>query len=142
MSKDKPVTILPDGGPDVTSAGVNWNEVPEFAQHYVAWIDGRHGSAQAALPPIDAEPVPTILHRPTRSPGPVSIGEQDRRGIAMPIATILLGNRHQLLDLGLGQVFPRTPRANCLTFRHGRLKLNHDFSPFRRHWPIPSVTLC
>ena len=27
MSKDKPVTILPDGGPDVTSAGVNWNEV-------------------------------------------------------------------------------------------------------------------
>jgi hypothetical protein len=36
MSKDKPVTILPDGGPDVTSAGVNWNEVPEFAQHYAA----------------------------------------------------------------------------------------------------------
>ena len=63
MSKDKPVTILPDGGPDVTSAGVNWNEVPEFAQHYVAWIDGRHGSAQAALPPIDAEPVPKILYR-------------------------------------------------------------------------------
>ena len=46
MSKDKPVTILPDGGPDVTSAGVNWNEVPEFARHHVAWIDGRHGSAR------------------------------------------------------------------------------------------------
>ena len=63
MSKDKPVTILPDGGPDVTSAGVNWNEVPEFARHHVAWIDGRHGSAQAAVPPIDAEPVPKILYR-------------------------------------------------------------------------------
>jgi hypothetical protein len=36
---------------------------------------------------------------------------------------------NQLLDLDLGQVFPRTPRANCLTFRHGRLKLNHDISP-------------
>jgi len=48
MSKDKPVTILPDGGPDVTSAGVNWNEVPEFARHHVAWIDGRHGSAPRA----------------------------------------------------------------------------------------------
>src|SRR6266700_1907381 len=42
---------------------LNWNEVPEFARHYVAWIDGRHGSAQAALPPIDAEPVPKILYR-------------------------------------------------------------------------------
>src|SRR6266567_982177 len=46
-----------------SSAGVNWNQVPEFARHHVTWIDGRHGSAQAALPPIDAEPVPKILYR-------------------------------------------------------------------------------
>jgi len=36
----------------ITSAGANWTVV----RHDVAWIDGRHGSAQAALPPIDAEP--------------------------------------------------------------------------------------
>jgi hypothetical protein len=72
--------------------------------------------------------VPLQLDQLAR-PQPVSIGDQDRRGIAMPIATTLLGNRHQFLDLGLGQVFPPTPRANCLTFRHGSLKLDHDFSP-------------
>jgi hypothetical protein len=51
MSKEKPVTILPDGGPAVTSAGVNWNEVPEFARHHVAWIDGRYGATETALHP-------------------------------------------------------------------------------------------
>jgi hypothetical protein len=69
MSKDKPVTILPDGGPAVTSAGVNWNEVPEFARHHVASIDGRHGSAEAALLPIYSERVPKILsHLPALHP--------------------------------------------------------------------------
>ena len=73
MSKDKPVTILPDGGPDVTSAGVNWNEVPEFARHHVAWIDGRHGSAQAALPPIQYRRFYTAF------PLCIRIGRPDRR---------------------------------------------------------------
>ena len=25
---------------DLTSAGVPWNDVPEFARRYVAWMDG------------------------------------------------------------------------------------------------------
>jgi len=36
MSKKK-------GGPELTSAGVPWTEVPEFARLHVGWMDGRHG---------------------------------------------------------------------------------------------------
>jgi hypothetical protein len=55
--------VLDDGGPELTSAGVPWSEVPEFARADVAWMDGRHGSAQSTLPPVDVVPVPDILHR-------------------------------------------------------------------------------
>ena len=48
---------------DVTSAGVPWSQVPEFAKHHVEWIDGRHGSSQRLLPPLDEVPVPDILNR-------------------------------------------------------------------------------
>jgi hypothetical protein len=51
------------GGSDLTSAGVPWTEVPEFARPYVAWIDGRHGPAQSQLPSLDDVPVPEILSR-------------------------------------------------------------------------------
>ena len=44
--------------------------------------------------------VPLQLDQLAR-PQPVSIGEQDRRGIAMPIATTLLGNRHQLFETNI-----------------------------------------
>jgi len=50
-----------EGKPDVTSAGVPWNEVPEFARRDVAWIDGRYEKS-ALLPPVDAVPVPDILY--------------------------------------------------------------------------------
>ena len=63
MSKSKETTVASDGGPERTSAGVPWNEVPEFARPHVAWIDGRHGSAHSPLPPIDVLPVPEILNR-------------------------------------------------------------------------------
>jgi hypothetical protein len=62
MSKNKETTVASDGGPELTSAGVPWREVPEFARHHVAWIDGRHGSAQATLPSADVVPVPDVLN--------------------------------------------------------------------------------
>ena len=34
----------------------------EFARAHAAWIDGRHGSAQSSLPPVDVVPVPDILY--------------------------------------------------------------------------------
>jgi len=48
---------------DLTSAGVPWSEVPEFARADVAWIDGRNGTAQTPLPPLEAVPVPDVLER-------------------------------------------------------------------------------
>ena len=62
MSKNKETTVASDGGPELTSAGVPWREVPEFARHYVEWMDGRHGSAQATLPSVDVVPVPDVLN--------------------------------------------------------------------------------
>jgi hypothetical protein len=56
MSKKMQTTAASDGGPDLTSAGVPWNEVPEFARDDVAWIDGRHCSDQS-LPSLEAVPV-------------------------------------------------------------------------------------
>ena len=62
MSKNKETTFASDGGPELTSAGVPWREVPEFARHYVEWMDGRHGSPQTMLPPIEVVPVPDVLN--------------------------------------------------------------------------------
>ena len=62
MSKNKQTTIASDGGRELTSAGVPWREVPEFARHHVEWMDGRHGSAQTMLPPVDVVPVPDVLN--------------------------------------------------------------------------------
>src|SRR5258705_12338114 len=62
MSKKRGTKVASDGGPELTSAGVPWSEVPEFARGDVAWIDGRRGSAQSSLPPIDVVPVPDILY--------------------------------------------------------------------------------
>ena len=62
MSKNKETKVASDGGPELTSAGVPWREVPEFARHDVAWMDGRHGSAQATLPSVDVVPVPDVLN--------------------------------------------------------------------------------
>jgi hypothetical protein len=63
MSKKSETKVASDGGPEITSAGVPWSEVPEFARADVAWIDGRHGSAQSSLPPVDVVPVPEILSK-------------------------------------------------------------------------------
>jgi hypothetical protein len=49
MSKcksDQPAADLSD----VTSAGVPWSELPDYALAYVEWMDGRHGSAKEILP--------------------------------------------------------------------------------------------
>ena len=40
MSRKKGTKIASDGGPELTSAGVPWSEVPGFARPDVAWIDG------------------------------------------------------------------------------------------------------
>jgi hypothetical protein len=53
----------PDGGPELTSAGVPWSSVPEFARPDVAWMDGRHGPAENSLPSIEDVPVPEVLAR-------------------------------------------------------------------------------
>jgi len=63
MSKKRETKVASDGGPELTSAGVPWSDVPEFARVHVAWIDGRHGSAQSSLPSVDVVPVPDILYR-------------------------------------------------------------------------------
>jgi hypothetical protein len=63
MSKKRETKVASDGGPVLTSAGVPWSEVPEFARADVTWIDGRHGSAQSSLPSVDVVPVPDILYR-------------------------------------------------------------------------------
>jgi hypothetical protein len=49
------------GSSDVTSAGVPWAKVPDFALADIEWMDGRHGSAKAALPSIDQTPIPAVL---------------------------------------------------------------------------------
>jgi hypothetical protein len=48
---------------DLTSAGVPWSEVPEFARHTVAWIDGRHEPAQRHYPDMDTVLVLEILSK-------------------------------------------------------------------------------
>jgi hypothetical protein len=63
MSRKKRTKVASDGGPELTSAGVPWSEVPAFARPDVAWIDGRPGWAQAPLPSVDVVPVPDILNR-------------------------------------------------------------------------------
>ena len=62
MSKKRETKVVSDGGPELTSAGVPWSEVPEFARANVAWIGGRYGSAESSLPPVDVVPVPDILY--------------------------------------------------------------------------------
>src|SRR5215470_17720920 len=47
------IHAAPDGGPEFTSAGIRWSEVPEFARQDLAWMDGRHGSAQSPLPSVE-----------------------------------------------------------------------------------------
>src|SRR5262249_3747352 len=63
VSKKRETKAPADGGPELTSAGVPWSEVPEFARPHVPWIDGRHGSARSSLPLVEAVPVPDILYR-------------------------------------------------------------------------------
>jgi len=44
MSKKRETKVASDGGPEFTSAGVPWSEVPEFAR-----ADGRYESAKSSL---------------------------------------------------------------------------------------------
>jgi hypothetical protein len=53
---------MPDNKKDVTSAGVPWSEVPDFAKPDVAWMDGRHGPAETPLPSIEEVPIPEVLY--------------------------------------------------------------------------------
>jgi hypothetical protein len=61
--KDNSIIDLPDGGPEFTSAGMKWSDVPEHARYQAAWIDGRHGPTRAPLPTIEIEPIPAILNQ-------------------------------------------------------------------------------
>jgi hypothetical protein len=47
---------------DVTSAGVRFSEVPEFARDHVEWIDGRFDPPEHKLPSVETVPVPDILN--------------------------------------------------------------------------------
>ena len=49
---------------DLTSAGVPWSEVPDFAVAEVESIDGRHGTAKDNLPSVEEIPIPDILFFP------------------------------------------------------------------------------
>src|SRR6266487_3238292 len=89
----------------------------------------------AVLYPVDADRllhevdlVPLQVHQLARAQ-PMTICDQDRGGIAVTIAAILAGDNHQPLDLGFGEVFPWTPQPNCLTFRRGRVDLDHRYFP-------------
>src|SRR5262249_29956230 len=62
-------------------------------------------------------------------PQPVPEGDQDCRGIAVTITAVLAGDGHEPLDLGFGQMLTRTTLTNCLTFRLGRLDLDHRYFP-------------
>jgi hypothetical protein len=61
--------------------------------------------------------------------GPEAMPERHQNGRGVPVAPtgLLAGDRHQALDLALGQVFSRP--LNCPTFRHGRRGLKHLKSP-------------
>jgi len=48
---------------DLTSAGVPWSEVLEFAGNDVEWMDGRHGPSRLRLPSLTDVPIPDVLHR-------------------------------------------------------------------------------
>ena len=63
MSKKRETKVASDGGPELTSAGVPWSEVPEFARVHVAWIDGRHGSAQSRTAAISITIMPAAGSR-------------------------------------------------------------------------------
>jgi hypothetical protein len=63
MSKKNGYSYRSEREPDLTPAGVLWSDVPEFARPYVAWMDGRYGSAKSPLPSLDLVPVPDILNR-------------------------------------------------------------------------------
>src|SRR5262249_15473782 len=108
----------------------------------VAQIVGR---PRPILHPVDADRllheidlVPLQVDQLARAQA-VPEGDQDRGGIAVTIAAVLAGDRHQPLDLGLGEVFPRTPRANCPTFRPRSPGLDH---PFSRVVLIPASITC
>ena len=49
------------GSSELTSAGVPWSEVPDSPCPYTEWLDGRHGSAEDALPSVDQIPIPEVL---------------------------------------------------------------------------------
>jgi hypothetical protein len=46
---------------EVTSTGMPWSEVGDFALPYAKWLDGRHGPAEDTLPSLDQVPIPTVL---------------------------------------------------------------------------------
>jgi hypothetical protein len=46
---------------DVTSAGVPWSKVPEWALADVEFMEGRHGPSTKPLPSLDEVPIPAIL---------------------------------------------------------------------------------
>jgi hypothetical protein len=55
---------------ELTSAGVPWSEVPDFALPHAEWLDGRHGPPEDTLPPVDKLPIPEVLFaQPVLHPG-------------------------------------------------------------------------
>jgi hypothetical protein len=97
MSKKRETKVASDGGPELTSAGVPWSEVPEFACADVAWIDGRHGSAQSSLPSVDVVPVPDILYglpylHENRPRGSKAMLDAQARGHACGTCVLALGS--------------------------------------------------
>jgi hypothetical protein len=49
------------GSSELTSAGLPWSEVSDFALPYAEWLDGRHVSAEDTLPSVDEIPIPAVL---------------------------------------------------------------------------------
>src|SRR5262249_26973552 len=100
-------------------------------------VDTRHaalGTPDMQLPGPPVDVVPPKRHKFTGTQ-PMAIGDQDRGRVAMT-PPIVSGSLDQLLDLALGQVFPRSGRADCYIYSRRSsprgLRNFHGFCPSAR----------
>jgi len=75
-----PPTAFRGASSDLTSAGVPWREVPDFARPHAEWLDGRRSPAEDGLPPADQFPTPDVLFdlpilHPDRPRGSKAMGD-------------------------------------------------------------------
>ena len=92
---------------------------PPQSAHFLAaqGVDTRHsafGTPDVEFPAGKVDVVPPQGHE-FAGPQAVSICDQNRRGVPVP-PPVPLRDLDEVLDLALGQVFPRPARSNCYIF--------------------------